>query len=896
MKHIFTLILTLIATVASGTTISTNTPTTATVASMIASGTSAHASTSDTAAVLASGTDSYTASQIKAALSVSVAGDGSQFSNVTARYPALPYLTKKLNASGTQQYRFVLLGDSFMGNAMPFVRSRLHQQLGCAGWYMTNANYSGDVIAPDRAGTNGNAGIDFSAWITGDPWTISGTTGAVGFVPDSGTPFQMDTIHYYVLTSPTSGTFKLQYSLNGTGAWTDMTGTVSAVSSGPAAMVVTGTLPANAVCHTRIISLSGTTRVISAMGYDSTASGAISASLCRGGIATHQLASEVPSTILNPMLADLAPDCYVWKTALQPSVHTDDPDFSAFFSRINAGYGSADWVVISGQPLLDPTTDAAEAQSAATLRSTAASHKYTFFDCYNLFGDWATQNARFPGGDGTHLSVDGDAYWVDALFGMGIFTNGKFMQASSLRGTIDTANLPAFRDITNVPWQEFGVTSQGGATSTIKTADSQQTAFFFKSSADDSFRAAIVKNKHTDAVIPDSIEFRAVVPPYGLNIFLTDGKFWSSASGQRPTTPPAKQFFLNDGDAHFGGNVDVTGTLTAASFTGITPASIGAATAAQGSEADSAVQPAGLTKAAVGLGNCDNTSDADKPVSTATQTALNGITPASIGAATVRLIKTSAFTAEINGRYETEGNVTVTDPVGTVAGQLYSVVCGSGTLTIGGAGYTGSCVEIIRRYSGSAWVTPGPNFSDPITVAAAAQSATQDGLGAGATGKALFVAADAITAKTALGAQRKVRTTQLDRTSTTTYADDTTLSGYTLAANTAYRVTFACSFIAGDGGIKFRLVMPSLGWASGQIATYPFPGATGTGIFITSPTVVTLPYRSSSTNGDTVSFSPSFIITTGTTGGMASFQWTQNSSSPEASSLLAGSLLIFEPL
>lgn len=48
------------------------------------------------------------------------------------------------------------------------------------------------------------------------------------------------------------------------------------------------------------------------------------------------------------------------------------------------------------------------------------------------------------------------------------------------------------------------------------------------------------------------------------------------------------------------------------------------ATPAQGTKADSAVQPAGLTKAAVGLGNCDNTSDANKPVSTATQTALNG--------------------------------------------------------------------------------------------------------------------------------------------------------------------------------------------------------------------------------------------------------------------------------
>ena len=47
------------------------------------------------------------------------------------------------------------------------------------------------------------------------------------------------------------------------------------------------------------------------------------------------------------------------------------------------------------------------------------------------------------------------------------------------------------------------------------------------------------------------------------------------------------------------------------------------ATAAQGTKADSAVQPAGLTKAAVGLGNCDNTADSAKPVSTAQQTALD---------------------------------------------------------------------------------------------------------------------------------------------------------------------------------------------------------------------------------------------------------------------------------
>lgn len=55
---------------------------------------------------------------------------------------------------------------------------------------------------------------------------------------------------------------------------------------------------------------------------------------------------------------------------------------------------------------------------------------------------------------------------------------------------------------------------------------------------------------------------------------------------------------------------------------GITASSIGAATAAQGAKADTAVQPAGLTKGAIGLGNVDNTSDLNKPISTATAVAL----------------------------------------------------------------------------------------------------------------------------------------------------------------------------------------------------------------------------------------------------------------------------------
>lgn len=73
---------------------------------------------------------------------------------------------------------------------------------------------------------------------------------------------------------------------------------------------------------------------------------------------------------------------------------------------------------------------------------------------------------------------------------------------------------------------------------------------------------------------------------------------------------------------------DITGKP--AFGTASTTAATDYATAAQGTKADTALQPAGngsaltgLTKTQVGLASVNDTSDASKPVSTATQTALN---------------------------------------------------------------------------------------------------------------------------------------------------------------------------------------------------------------------------------------------------------------------------------
>lgn len=110
---------------------------------------------------------------------------------------------------------------------------------------------------------------------------------------------------------------------------------------------------------------------------------------------------------------------------------------------------------------------------------------------------------------------------------------------------------------------------------------------------------------------------------------------WADITGKPTTFTPS---------AHTQAISTITGLQAELDDIPTTPGDIGAATAAQGAKADTAVQPAAianfvptsrtvagkaltadvtLAKADVGLGNVDNTSDANKPVSSATTTQLN---------------------------------------------------------------------------------------------------------------------------------------------------------------------------------------------------------------------------------------------------------------------------------
>lgn len=105
-------------------------------------------------------------------------------------------------------------------------------------------------------------------------------------------------------------------------------------------------------------------------------------------------------------------------------------------------------------------------------------------------------------------------------------------------------------------------------------------------------------------------------------------------------------------------------------------------------------------------------------------------------------VRTGNFTARIGGRYIARGNLTVTDPTGTSAGQEYAVVVGSGTCTIGGVGFSPSRFPILRQYNGSSWETIAQTLVGNLTLPSATFG-TNNAL-TGATADAMYRKLDGV--------------------------------------------------------------------------------------------------------------------------------------------------------
>jgi hypothetical protein len=175
-----------------------------------------------------------------------------------------------------------------------------------------------------------------------------------------------------------------------------------------------------------------------------------------------------------------------------------------------------------------------------------------------------------------------------------------------------------------------------------------------------------------------------------------------------------------------------------------------------------------------------------------------------------------------------------------------------------------------------------------------AAAAHRTALGGGATGVSLFTAASVKVANETLLRTTKIKTTQTNRTLSTTFTTD---SDFTIpvTAGQTYRVEFAIYTTATNAsGFKAQFTIPSVpanltGATSQGVGVTTNPGGTLVNLAMTTAGVIgaaALTRGTLTTNGTYHGF---FEVTIGTTGGNLLFQWAQASSSADNTSVLANS-------
>jgi hypothetical protein len=303
----------------------------------------------------------------------------------------------KLNATGTtSQLRIILAGDSLAGNLYSHMHALLRDTIGIAGYTVGSPG--------DGTGTSTTSTGQFSTWVNGVYDTVTSGQRFVMCAPGSLDIIGVDSIKAMVVAESGGGTYKIQYKI-GAGAWTDsgIGGDNISASNGTTSGSVTSGSVTRANMRVGIVGLTGSVKIIGMEARDSTSRGVIYGAITRGDTTVEQF-NTVPTAVLNPIMASVAPDVMVWLGT--DDVATYSAHMPAFYSRMNTASGvSTDWLWIGPNPI--SLSEASCRAQGAVLRGLAISNNESFFDGYTPYISYAAANAAGWMADGTHPSASG---------------------------------------------------------------------------------------------------------------------------------------------------------------------------------------------------------------------------------------------------------------------------------------------------------------------------------------------------------------------------------------------------------------------------------------------------------------------------------------------------------
>lgn len=297
---------------------------------------------------------------------------------------------KKLNdLEGVRRLSVFAVGDSLMtGLVFGGLQEAFENAFGRAG-------YGIGTTTPAVAGGAASAQEDLY-WFRGVYVNVP-ESGTVSYSSASSIFTGVDTVGVAYIKSSGAGTFKVQSSTNGSD-WSDVTGltSISTANSTTVGGYSSATLTSGNYFF-RVVSTSGTCKIIGLTTYSSTRNGVIFHDASEPGRSLTGMTAAMDA-VLEPILSSLAPDLVLYSNTDDEASQTSL--LPTLYSNINtaAGY-TPDWLFIGINPIGVPSDWAAQNE---VIKSFAEGQGQAFFDNATWRVSYAAHNAAGLMTDGTH--------------------------------------------------------------------------------------------------------------------------------------------------------------------------------------------------------------------------------------------------------------------------------------------------------------------------------------------------------------------------------------------------------------------------------------------------------------------------------------------------------------
>jgi hypothetical protein len=270
------------------------------------------------------------------------------------------------------------------------------------------------VIAGTVTANNSGGLLDATKWINGVHYVC-----AVGSTSDwfylGTTVLRADRIGVAYLQG--TGSFVLQYSLDG-GAWTTAATIDTSAVTGGAYNEYAISNPYQLGVKVRITTVTTASVTIIGVGYWLNNSGGVVQSICN--LSGNSLSSvlNTPANIVSGIIGGCDPDVVIaaWNDPASNWAAGGSSNWDTIVSRFEAGYASIDWLLVSGNPF-NPAGGAGDEEAVSIAqreaqKAWALANEESFIDGYSMFRNYADAilGGYMTGGDDYHLTTAGQQF------------------------------------------------------------------------------------------------------------------------------------------------------------------------------------------------------------------------------------------------------------------------------------------------------------------------------------------------------------------------------------------------------------------------------------------------------------------------------------------------------